>query len=80
MPEEKATTPALPLLGAKLQQPVGRAPQLEGAAGLQAFAFEPDAVALDLAFDQRRALDQTGDALGRFDDIVTGDSALLLTG
>ena len=54
---------ALPLLRRELQQPVGRAPQLERAAGLQALAFEPDARARDLAFDQRRALDQAGDPL-----------------
>ena len=37
----------LPLLRRQLQQPVGRAPQLERAAGLQAFAFQPDAAARD---------------------------------
>ena len=41
---------ALPLLGDQLQQPVGRAAQLERAAGLQAFAFQPDARAVDLGF------------------------------
>ena len=43
---------ALALLRVELQQPVGRAPQLEGAAGLQALALQPDRRAVDLALDR----------------------------
>ena len=64
---------ALPLFLAELQQAIGCAPQLECAAGLQAFAFEPDADALDPAFDERGSLDQAGDALGGFNHVVTRD-------
>ena len=63
----------LPLFRRKLQQAVGRPPQLERAAGLQALAFEPYASAAHIAFDQRRALDLTGDSRRRFDDIFAGD-------
>jgi hypothetical protein len=56
-----------------LQQPVGRTPQFEGAASLQTLAFEPDADARDLAFDQRRTLDQAGDPLASRDDLFSGD-------
>ena len=64
---------ALALLRRQLEQPVGRAPQLKCAAGLQALAFEPDSRRRDLAFDQRRSLDETLDPLRRFDDVLVGD-------
>jgi hypothetical protein len=63
----------LALLRRKLQQPVGRPAQLERPASLQAFAFQPDARALDFALDQRRSLDQAGDPPGRFDDVFSDD-------
>ena len=59
----KGDDAALALLRRKLQQPVGRAAQLERAAGLQALAFQPDARAADFALDQRRSLDEPGDPL-----------------
>jgi hypothetical protein len=40
-----------------LQQPVGRTSELKGTASLPAFAFEPQNLAADIAFDQGRALD-----------------------
>jgi hypothetical protein len=46
-----------------LEQTVGRAAQLERAAGLKAFAFEPHPRLANLAFDQRRLCDQSRDAL-----------------
>jgi hypothetical protein len=64
---------ALALFGGELQQPVGRTPELERAAGLEAFALEPDAGAADLAFEQRSALDQSADPLRRCDNIAPRD-------
>ena len=61
----KSDNAALPLLFRKLEQPVARAPQLEGAAGLKALAFEPYFLPFDLGFDERRALDRAGDPLRR---------------
>ena len=52
-----------------MQQPIGRTPQLEGTAGLQAFAFEPGTDARDLAFDERSALDLAVDARTGLDDV-----------
>jgi len=60
----------LPLVRRKLQKTVGGAPQLERAAGLKALAFQPEAMSLDLALDQRRALDQALDAGSRFQDVI----------
>jgi len=57
----------------QLEEAVGRASELEGVAGLQALAFQPDSGTRDLAFDERRTLDQSRDALGRGDDIISGD-------
>ena len=74
-PEEKATTP-VSAPQRKLEQAVGRAPQLERAAGLQTFAFEPDAdpaTSLSISGCAR----QPGDPLGRFDDIVASDLSQL---
>ena len=48
----------LPLFGRKLQQPVGRAAQLERATSLQTFTFQPDARAADLALDQWGLFDE----------------------
>jgi hypothetical protein len=70
LPEEKATTPRA-LLGRKLEQSVGRTPELERAAGLQAFAFEPDSGSADLALHQRSALDQPGNAVRCRDNIAS---------
>jgi hypothetical protein len=67
----------LALLGGKLKQPVGRAPELERAAGLQAFTLEPDAGPGELAFDQRCALDQAGDARASFDELLPRDFVLI---
>jgi hypothetical protein len=58
------------LLRRQLEQPVGRPAQLECAAGLQALAFEPRPFSRDLAVDQRRLLDETGDPFRSRDDIV----------
>jgi hypothetical protein len=68
---------ALPLLRRELQQAIGRAPQLESAAGLQAFAFEPNSGVADRAFDQRRLLDLTGDSRGRFNDVLAGNVGII---
>ena len=57
----------------KLQQAVGGAPQLEGAARLQAFAFQPQASALERALDQRGLLDKTFDARASLDDVLARD-------
>jgi hypothetical protein len=54
----------------QLQQPVGRAPQLEGTAGLKGFALQPDLRRSDLGFNERSALDQAGDALRCGGDIL----------
>jgi hypothetical protein len=68
---------ALPLLTAQLQKAVGRAPQLEGPAGLKTFAFEPDANPIDLAFDERRPFDQAGDPFSGFDNVITRDLGII---
>ena len=62
-----------PLVLRELQQAIGRTPQLERAAGLQALAFEPDSRAFDLALNERRSFDQAGDPLRRLDDVITSD-------
>jgi hypothetical protein len=67
----------LPLFGRQLQQAVGRAPELECAACLQALAFEPDSDASDRAFDQRGALDQTVNSRGGIKDVAAGDLTLV---
>ena len=64
---------ALPLLVAELHQPVGRAAQLERAAGLQAFAFQPDAGPANPRLDQRRSLNRAADSLGRGEHVITRD-------
>ena len=63
----------LPFLRRELEQAVGRAAELEGAAGLQAFAFQPDADAVDFAFDQGRPLDLSRNPLGRIDNVIARD-------
>jgi len=68
---------AFALFGRELQQPVGRAPQLERSAGLQAFAFEPDSRAADLTLEQRRLLNEAGDTLRGFDDILPRDLGII---
>ncbi|HWI75773.1 MAG TPA: hypothetical protein VNS53_01660, partial [Sphingomicrobium sp.] len=68
---------ARPFLIRELEEPVGSPPQLERVAGLQAFAFEPDSGAADLAFDQRRPLDEAGDSLRRGCDVIAGDELLI---
>jgi hypothetical protein len=68
---------ARPFLLRQLQEAVGRASQLERVAGLQALAFEPDSGAADLAFDQRRPLDEAGDSLRRGCDVIAGDELLI---
>jgi hypothetical protein len=65
---------ALPLLRGKLQQPVRGSPQLERAAGLQAFALQPDSGAPDLTLDEWRTLNLTLDSTRRLDDIGSGQS------
>jgi hypothetical protein len=65
----KGNHAALALFCRELQQTVGRAPELEGAARLQALALEPGADAANLAFDQRRTLDETFDPGGRITDV-----------
>jgi hypothetical protein len=67
----KSDHAASALVGRKLQQPIGRAAKLERAAGLQAFAFQPDANPADLAVDQRGSLDQPGDTLRGLDHVVS---------
>jgi len=64
---------AYPLLLRELQQAIGRASQLERAAGLQALAFEPDSRAFDLALNERRSFNQAGDPLRRRDDVIRTD-------
>jgi hypothetical protein len=68
---------ALPLCLRQLRKTVACTPQFERIAGLQAFAFQPDPDATDLAFDQRRALDETIDPFPRFDNILALDSRRL---
>ena len=64
---------ALPLLRRELQQTVGRAAELEGAAGLQALAFEPDAQPpTSLSISGVRST-RSGNPLGRFDHVFTRD-------
>ena len=57
----------------KLEQAVRRAAELECAASLQTLAFEPDTNASDLAFDQRRALDQPSNPLGGDGNVLRRD-------
>lgn len=61
----------------QLEETVRRAPQLEGAAGLQALAFEPDASAVDFALDERRSLDEVLDPLGCIADIAAANLSSL---
>jgi len=56
-----------------LEKAVGGAPQLEGAAGLQALALQPDFRAADVAFDERSPLDESADAGARLGDVVERD-------
>jgi hypothetical protein len=59
----------LPLFRRELKEAVGRAPQLESAAGLQALALKPDAGAVDFALNQRRAFDKAADAVCSVEDV-----------
>jgi len=68
---------ALALFGRQLQQPVGRAPQLERSASLQALAFEPDSNAADLTIEQRRLLNEAADTLRGFDDVLPRDLGII---
>jgi hypothetical protein len=56
---------ALPLLFRQLEEPIARAPQLEGPAGLEALALEPNFIPIRLGFDEWSAFDRSGDPLRR---------------
>jgi hypothetical protein len=73
IPRREGDDAPLPFLGRKLEQAVGRAPQLECAARLQTLAFEPDSSAADLVLDERRSLNQALYSFGGFDDVSAGD-------
>jgi hypothetical protein len=62
---------ALPFVIGKLEQPVGRPPQLERVPRLQALALEPRPNAANFALDERRPLDKAPDTLGGRDDVFT---------
>jgi hypothetical protein len=64
---------AHPLFRRKLEQSVRRAAQFERAARLQALAFEPNAGASNLAFDERRSLHLTSKARRGTENIFTID-------
>jgi hypothetical protein len=77
VPRRESDDAALPLLVRELQQTVGRTPQFERAASLQAFALQPDSDAVDPAFDERRVLDQAGYPLARVDNVVMSDLGIV---
>jgi hypothetical protein len=62
-----------PFLGRELQKPIGGAAQLEGMPGLKTLAFQPDSIPPNLAFDERRVLDEVADPRRRFDDVCPVD-------
>ena len=62
-----------PFFGRKLQQTVGRAPQLEGTAGLQALAFKPQPNPAELAFNQGRAGHESIDPRRRIGHVLARD-------
>jgi hypothetical protein len=74
IPRRKGDNAAFALPGRELEQAVGRASQLERAAGLQTLAFEHYAQAVDLGFKQRCPFDQTGNALVSSENILTRNS------
>jgi hypothetical protein len=69
----KGNHPGLPLLVRKLKQAVGRTAKLEGMAGLQILALEPQSRAADAAFHQRGSMDQVAEALGGLHHVGTGN-------
>jgi hypothetical protein len=70
----KGDDAALALGWRQLQQAVGRSAQLERSAGLQTLAFQPDSDAFNLAFDERRLLDQTLNSLSRGQNVRAGQN------
>jgi len=76
VPGGESNDSALALNVRQLGKPVAGAAELERAAGLQAFALEPDLLPPDLAFDQRGPLDEPADSLRGGDDIGAPDLSL----
>ena len=64
------------LVRAELEQAIGGAAQLEAASGLQAFGLGPEADAVDLERQQRRAQDVAADPCRRGEDAIAGGAAL----
>ena len=64
---------ARPLGVAQLEQAIRGSAKLERAAGLKAFAFQPDSGAADLAFDERRPLNKVGNPVCRGDHIIASN-------
>jgi len=61
------------LLRRQLEQAVGSPPELERPAGLEALALEPHARALDIAFEQRRPLNEIANSGRGVDDVLVRD-------
>jgi hypothetical protein len=63
----------LPLRIAEQHQPVGRAAQFERSAGLQTFAFKPDAGPANPRLDQRRSFNRAADPIGGRKNVISSD-------